>query len=99
MFGKKKASVPPAKETRQIEGTPAFEIAASARTDKGCVREINEDSGRMVRPADPPLLAEKGTLVVVADGMGGHSAGEVASGMAAEAAGRSEERRVGEEWR
>ncbi len=86
MFGKKKASDAAAKETSQLEVPPpsAFEMDASVQTDKGCVREINEDSGRMVRPADPALLASKGTLVVVADGMGGHSAGEVASQMAAD---------------
>jgi len=90
MFGKKRASQPAAKETRQLEAPPpaAFEIDASVQTDKGCVREINEDSGRMVRPADPQLLAAKGTLVVVADGMGGHSAGEVASQMAADVVSR-----------
>ncbi len=88
MFGKKRAS-DSAKATRQYEAPPAaFEIDASVQTDKGCVREINEDSGRMVRPADPRLLAEKGTLVVVADGMGGHSAGEVASQMAADVVSR-----------
>jgi hypothetical protein len=63
---------------------PQLEIVASVRTDKGCVREINEDSGRFVRPSDPALLARKGSLLVVADGMGGHSAGEVASQMAVE---------------
>jgi serine/threonine protein phosphatase PrpC len=86
MFGKKRASDAEARETRQLEvpPPPGFEIDASVQTDKGCVREINEDSGRMVRPADPALLAAKGTLVVVADGMGGHSAGEVASQMAAD---------------
>jgi protein phosphatase len=88
MFGKKRASDSAAKETRQVEVPRAFEIDASVQTDKGCVREINEDSGRMVRPADPRLLAEKGTLVVVADGMGGHSAGEVASQMAADVVSR-----------
>jgi protein phosphatase len=61
-----------------------YEVAASVRTDKGCVREINEDSGRFVRPSDEGLLQKKGVLLVVADGMGGHSAGEVASGLAAE---------------
>jgi protein phosphatase len=61
-----------------------YEVAASVQTDVGCVREINEDSGRFVRPNDPEVLKEKGVLLVVADGMGGHSAGEVASGMAAE---------------
>jgi PPM family protein phosphatase len=86
MFGKKRASGSEARETRQLEVPPpsAFEIDASVQTDKGCVREINEDSGRMVRPSDPALLAAKGTLLVVADGMGGHSAGEVASQLAAD---------------
>ena len=90
MFGKKRASQPTARETQQLEVPPpaAYEIDASVQTDKGCVREINEDSGRMVRPADPQLLASKGTLVVVADGMGGHSAGEVASQMAADVVSR-----------
>ncbi|HEX7317183.1 MAG TPA: Stp1/IreP family PP2C-type Ser/Thr phosphatase [Pyrinomonadaceae bacterium] len=87
MFGKKRAS-DAAKETRQFEAPPAFEIDASVQTDKGCVREINEDSGRMVRPNDPAMLAAKGVLVVVADGMGGHSAGEVASQMAADVVSR-----------
>jgi PPM family protein phosphatase len=59
-----------------------FEVAASVQTDVGRVREINEDSGRFSRPSDPATLSTKGVLLVVADGMGGHSAGEVASGMA-----------------
>src|SRR3954470_5305856 len=86
MFGKKRASNAEARETRQLKvpPPPGFEIDASVQTDKGCVREINEDSGRLVRPSDPALLAAKGLLVVVADGMGGHSGGEVASQMAVE---------------
>jgi protein phosphatase len=51
----------------------------SALSDPGCVRENNEDRARVVRPADPRVAGEKGVLVLVADGMGGHSAGEVAS--------------------
>ncbi len=69
-------------------GGPAYEIVASVQTDKGCVREINEDSGRLVRPNDARLLAGRGVLLVVADGMGGHSAGEVASQMAVDIIGR-----------
>jgi protein phosphatase len=48
------------------------------------VREVNEDSGRYTRPADPALLASKGILAVVCDGMGGHACGEVASQLAVE---------------
>ncbi len=65
-----------------------YEIVASIQTDKGCVREANEDSGRYVKPNDTVLLANKGTLLIVADGMGGHASGEVASGMAVELASR-----------
>ena len=89
MFGKKRAAESKVKETRLHEPQPpAFEMAASVQSDVGCVREINEDSGRLVRPSDPAKLASKGTLVVVADGMGGHSAGEVASQMAADVVSR-----------
>jgi serine/threonine protein phosphatase PrpC len=87
MFGKKRAA--DSGSARRREGTPpAFEIAASVQTDVGCVREINEDSGRLIRPSDPAQLAAKGTLLIVADGMGGHSAGEVASQLAVECVSR-----------
>ena len=80
MFGKKRAA-----ETEERQGPRApLEVVASVQTDKGCVREINEDSGRYVRPSDPSQLESRGSLLIVADGMGGHSAGEVASQMAAD---------------
>ena len=63
---------------------PPFEIEAGMQTDVGCVREVNEDSGRFTRPSDPALLKSKGILAVVCDGMGGHACGEVASQMAVE---------------
>lgn len=74
------------RETGSLEPDDAagFEVEASVQTDVGRVREINEDSGRFSRPSDPATLATKGVLLIVADGMGGHSAGEVASGMTVE---------------
>jgi protein phosphatase len=59
-----------------------FEVRASVKTDVGCHREINEDASTYVEPEDSEILMTRGRLVVVADGMGGHSAGEVASRMA-----------------
>lgn len=61
-----------------------YEVAAAVHTDRGCVRETNEDNGRHFVPNDPSKLASKGTLTIVADGMGGHASGEVASRMAVE---------------
>jgi protein phosphatase len=80
MFGRKRSG---AKAVGQ-RNHPAHEFVASVQSDVGCVREINEDSGRFVRPDDEAQFREKGAMLVVCDGMGGHSAGEVASGMAVE---------------
>jgi len=57
-------------------------ITASVLTDVGCHREINEDCSAYIEPGDCELLTARGRLLLVADGMGGHSAGEVASRMA-----------------
>jgi serine/threonine protein phosphatase PrpC len=63
----------------------AFEIAGAMVTDVGRVRSSNEDAVAFVIPSrnDPP--ASRGCLLIVADGMGGHAAGEVASALAVEA--------------
>ena len=52
-------------------------------TDKGMRRQVNEDS-LAVPPADlaAHVLAQKGLLYVVADGIGGHTAGKEASDLA-----------------
>jgi len=52
-------------------------LSVCSSTHPGAVRAINEDSSSW----DPAL-----SFLVVADGMGGHNAGEVASGLAVEAA-------------
>ena len=51
-------------------------------TDVGRKRPHNEDNMAYVIPKDPEVMAKKGALFIVADGMGGHAAGEVASEIA-----------------
>ena len=52
-------------------------MEVSSATSVGCIRSLNEDSFFVSEPDS------KGTvLAIVADGMGGHNAGEVASGKA-----------------
>ena len=61
--------------------SPNFVIGSL--TDKGRVRTGNEDSiGTPAMFQIPPALQmQRGILIAVADGMGGHAAGEVASAM------------------
>jgi protein phosphatase len=67
----------------------AYDIVTSFLSDIGCQRELNEDQGRYITPGDPEVLAEKGMLFIVADGMGGHSGGEIASRLAVEVISRA----------
>lgn len=71
-----------------------MKVEISARTDVGMVREHNEDN-YLINPNlaeedwffqndHPYQVGEVGSLLVVADGMGGASAGEVASKIAVE---------------
>lgn len=56
-----------------------------AKTDLGRVRDNNEDKFDFFEPEDPAVLATKGRFYAVADGMGGHSAGQIACEMALKA--------------
>jgi len=60
----------------------SWDIGAAMLTDVGCHRSTNEDAGCIVRPAHPAVGQTRGLLAIVADGMGGHAGGEVASGLA-----------------
>ncbi|HEY3268918.1 MAG TPA: PP2C family serine/threonine-protein phosphatase [Armatimonadota bacterium] len=70
------------------EGPPRMlPLTFAAKTDMGRIRENNEDKFDFWEPEDPALLANRGRLYAVADGMGGHAAGQIAAEMALKAVG------------
>ncbi len=81
LFRKKKPKVHPSSGS-----TPpsSIDYRAVASTDVGSVRNNNEDNLIFIRPHDPDRQKTKGCVALVADGMGGHSSGEIASQMATE---------------
>lgn len=59
-----------------------FHLNASQRTDIGPTRQSNEDTMLTVIPGDAQVMDAKGALFVAADGLGGHTKGEIASDLA-----------------
>jgi serine/threonine protein phosphatase PrpC len=59
---------------------PGIELANL--TDIGCARENNEDYYGYAEPESDSEFALRGRLVIIADGMGGHEGGQIASGLA-----------------
>ena len=89
MSSQRGASSPGAPAGSEPEGpaaTPALDLEIAKLSDTGQSRPHNEDYVGYFIPTDPQQLARKGAIYLVADGMGGHSAGEVASEAAVELA-------------
>jgi PPM family protein phosphatase len=74
-----KAATQPATELKIRPGVELGNL-----TDVGCRRANNEDYYCYAEPESEEAFAAKGRLLVIADGMGGHEGGEVASGIAVE---------------
>lgn len=68
---------------------PAFDLDVVIISDVGRRRAQNEDSGLNIRPGDSDVFNRKGILTLVADGMGGHIGGAVASRTAVETISRT----------
>ena len=63
---------------------PDLAVSGAMLTHPGLVRPGNEDAVAYVLPRPGEAAAARGALALVADGMGGHAAGELASAIAAE---------------
>jgi PPM family protein phosphatase len=59
-----------------------LELESGGLTEAGPHREVNEDTIGSFAPGDAVAVQRKGYLYVVADGLGGHASGEVASSSA-----------------
>jgi serine/threonine protein phosphatase PrpC len=70
-------------KTRIGRSSAPLSVNGTMLTHTGCVRELNEDVVAYRLPARGGSVKED-MLALVADGMGGHAAGEVASALAAE---------------
>jgi serine/threonine protein phosphatase PrpC len=58
------------------------DVELANMSDVGCVRSVNEDYFLYMEPQDQEEFVRRGRLMMVADGMGGHKGGQVASGLA-----------------
>lgn len=79
----RKKNKPPVSENSN-ESFESGNLQVVILSDLGNIRTNNEDRGMYYKIADENIIREKGQMLIVADGMGGHQAGEVASKMAAD---------------
>jgi PPM family protein phosphatase len=66
--------------SKTLQNHPEIEFATL--TDVGCQRERNEDSSAYWQPDASDELERKGSLAIIADGMGGYEGGQEASHIA-----------------
>ena len=76
--------IPPPRPVEGVSRLSMLELEFAERTDVGKVREHNEDYHGHVAPETPVRARTHGWLFVLADGVGGHEQGEVASQAAVE---------------
>ncbi|MCL2622689.1 MAG: protein phosphatase 2C domain-containing protein [Planctomycetaceae bacterium] len=72
-------------------------VRASSRSDVGLRRANNQDSYAVVMATTLQQLYKRGHLMIVADGMGAHAAGELASKIAVDTIALSYAKRAGED--
>lgn len=68
----------------QVANKPLLYYHYAGLTNTGLIRDHNEDAYKLPEDADADTLAAKGHLYILADGMGGHQKGEVASAVTIE---------------
>ena len=75
----------PEKVSAKIDSAkPVLYFHYAGLTNRGLLRDHNEDAYKLPAETDASTLASKGHLYVLADGMGGHQKGEVASAITIE---------------
>lgn len=67
---------------KPVELLVKAKVSVAAKTDMGRVRENNEDKFEFYLTENSSLLASRGLIFVMCDGMGGHAAGQIASELA-----------------